>query len=208
LSSAEPEFTFDDAYKGTPPWDIGRPQKEFTRIAKEEFKGKILDSGCGTGENSLYFASLGFQVVGADFSKRAVEKARGKAMARGLKAKVTFVVSDALNPSDELKREEPFDTIVDCGLYHAFEGSDTDKYIENIRKLLKPGGTFFMMCFSDLQEGEWGPRRVPKSEIEQKFSVGWTINYIKDALFENNDPKLTPPSGARAWLASVSKSSS
>ncbi len=193
-------------YAGVPPWDIGRPQREFVRISSEgELQGKILDSGCGTGENSLYLASRGLQVVGVDFSNRALEKAKAKATLRKTKGEVRFILSDALNPSPELLKEVPFDTIIDSGLYHAFDGKDTDTYVSNLFRLLKPRGTYVVMCFSDLQEGDWGPRRVPKNEFAQKFTDGWKINYIKGVRFENNDPKLAGPLGARAWLASITK---
>ncbi|MCZ7391853.1 MAG: hypothetical protein ABOK23_03925 [Candidatus Methanoperedens sp.] len=54
---------FDSAYEGIPPWDIGRPQNEFIRLAEDgEISGRVLDVGCGTGENALYLAGLGFEV--------------------------------------------------------------------------------------------------------------------------------------------------
>ena len=205
LSQGDPEqFSFDDAYQGAPPWDIGRPQKELVKVAsRAEIKGKVLDLGCGTGENSLYFASLGVKVVGADFSSRAIKKAKVKASERKSNAK--FVVSDALNPSNELLNLSPFETIVDSGLYHAFEGKDSDRYVGNLGRVLSKGGTYLLLCFSDRQEGDWGPRRIPKKEIESRFSGDWKINYIEEAYFENNDPNLTPTTGAKAWLSSITK---
>ena len=54
------ETGFDDAYDGTPPWDIGRPQREVVRLAEAgEITGDVLDVGCGTGENSLWLAEQG-----------------------------------------------------------------------------------------------------------------------------------------------------
>ncbi len=41
--------TFESAYSGQAPWDIGRPQKAFIKVA-DQITGSILDSGCGTGE--------------------------------------------------------------------------------------------------------------------------------------------------------------
>ena len=70
---------FDEIYSGTPPWDIGRAQREFTILEERgEITGSILDVGCGTGENSLYFARLGHKVVGVDFAPTAIEKALEK----------------------------------------------------------------------------------------------------------------------------------
>jgi hypothetical protein len=48
---------FNTSYKGTPPWDIGRPQKEFVDlVSRGEIHGSVLDIGCGTGEHALFFA--------------------------------------------------------------------------------------------------------------------------------------------------------
>ena len=77
---------FNEAYKGTPPWDIGRPQAEFVRIASEgEIKGRVLDIGCGTGENAMFFAGLGLEAWGLDGAPLAIEKAKKKALERGVR---------------------------------------------------------------------------------------------------------------------------
>ena len=47
--------TFETAYAGQAPWDIGRPQQAFLDVA-DRITGSVLDAGCGTGKNGLYFA--------------------------------------------------------------------------------------------------------------------------------------------------------
>ena len=47
-------YTADQA----PPWDIGRPQPVFTHLAEQGLlRARLLDSGCGTGENTMMAAS-------------------------------------------------------------------------------------------------------------------------------------------------------
>jgi 2-polyprenyl-3-methyl-5-hydroxy-6-metoxy-1,4-benzoquinol methylase len=58
--------TFASIYAGQVPWDIGRPQKVFIDVANE-VTGSILDAGCGTGDNALFFASRGHDVTGIDY---------------------------------------------------------------------------------------------------------------------------------------------
>jgi 2-polyprenyl-3-methyl-5-hydroxy-6-metoxy-1,4-benzoquinol methylase len=103
--------SWDDAYAGdTPaPWDIGRPQPAFVRLAdKGLLLGRLLDSGCGTGEQTLLAAAHGADALGIDVSPRAIKQARGKAAERGLN--VRFEVADALRLGD---LGLTFDTIID-----------------------------------------------------------------------------------------------
>ena len=190
---------FDESYKGTPPWDIGRPQNEFLLLEKRgEIKGSILDIGCGTGENSLYFANLGHQVVGVDLSSRAIEKARAKAKERKIE-NVTFEIMDALKLS---RLERTFDNELDCGLFHTFTDVQRKKYVKSLQYVLAPGGKYFMLCFSDLEPEGWGgPRRVTQEEIRGSFSAGWKANYINDARLETRFHS----DGGRAWLSSITR---
>ena len=79
--SAEPGF--NPAYRGTPPWDISRPQAEFVRLEESgEIRGSVLDVGCGTGEHVLYLARRGHEAWGIDSAPLAIEKAREIGAAR------------------------------------------------------------------------------------------------------------------------------
>ena len=81
--------SWDAAYAGStpPPWDLGRPQPAFVRLAEQGLlAGQVLDVGCGTGEQTLLAASSGAEALGVDVSPLALEQARGKAAARGIPA--------------------------------------------------------------------------------------------------------------------------
>ena len=123
---------FDDAYRGTPPWDIGGPQPAFVALAEQGvIQGSVLDAGCGTGENALYFASLGHETWGMDGAPAAIEQARQKAPERGLP--VEFRVHDAL-ALEGLGRT--FDTVTDSGLFHVFGDEDRARYVESLGHVL------------------------------------------------------------------------
>ena len=188
---------FDSAYRGTPPWDIGRPQKEFVELVRRgEITGSVLDIGCGTGEHALFFAGEGHEVWGVDSAPLAIQKAKEKAAARGLL--VHFLVLDALDLSG-LHRK--FDTATDSGLFHTLSDEDRPLFVDNLAAVLSPGGKYFMLCFSDQEPGGYGPRRITKGEIEDSFRDGWSINYIRATTFESR----TRAEGPHAWLSSISK---
>jgi 2-polyprenyl-3-methyl-5-hydroxy-6-metoxy-1,4-benzoquinol methylase len=101
--------TFESAYAGQAPWDIGRPHKAFLEVA-DQITGTILDAGCGTGENALFFTSRGQKVTGIDFLAEPISRAKKEAAERGVPA--TFLVMDAL-ALQELP--EVFDSVIDNG---------------------------------------------------------------------------------------------
>ncbi|HEY9207107.1 MAG TPA: class I SAM-dependent methyltransferase [Candidatus Methanoperedens sp.] len=188
---------FNSAYEGIPPWDIGRPQQEFIRLEeKGEIQVSVLDVGCGTGENALYLAGLGHEVWGVDIAPKAIEKARIKAKERGLRA--TFLVCDALN-LQSLGRT--FDTVIDSGLFHVLSDEERPVFTRSLASVLRSGGRYYMLCFSEYEPGSWGPRHVTQAEIRATFRNGWEINYIREARFESN----SHDNGARAWLSSITK---
>ncbi len=53
--------SWDTAYaegSAPAPWDIGRPQPAFARLADRGLlAGRVLDAGCGTGEHTLLAAA-------------------------------------------------------------------------------------------------------------------------------------------------------
>jgi SAM-dependent methyltransferase len=188
---------FDQSYEGVPPWDIGRPQQEFVGLAEEgQITGTVLDVGCGTGEHVLYLASRGFEVWGVDSSPRAIEKARAKSAQRGLVA--TLLVFDALKIE---KLGRTFDTVIDSGFFHSLSDDERARFVEGLAKVLKAGGRYFMLCFSEKEPGSEGPRRVTQAEIREAFQEGWSISYIRKATFESNRHSR----GARAWLAAITR---
>lgn len=191
-----PADWFESAYEGTPPWDIGRAQPAIVRLAESgQIAGRVLDVGCGTGEHVLFLAQRGYDAVGIDGAPTAIGKARSKANERGLSAQ--FEVADALNLP---RPERPFDTVIDSGLFHVFPDEERVRFRDSLATVIRPGGIYFMMCFSEREPGNWGPRRVTQQEIRSTFGTGWRVNYIEPSAFDTNQGK------ARAWLASISRS--
>jgi SAM-dependent methyltransferase len=196
---ARPPHDFDAIYAAeTPPgWDIGRPQPAFERLAESgELVGRVLDVGCGTGEHALLAASLGYEAVGVDLSNRAIEMAKTKAAERGVKAR--FVVADALQLGD---LGEQFDTVLDCGLYHVLDDEERERYVASVAAVVPRGGRLHMLCFSDLQPGDWGPRRVTKDEVRGSLLAEWDVESIDPAVID-----LTwDPAGAHAWQVAATR---
>jgi 2-polyprenyl-3-methyl-5-hydroxy-6-metoxy-1,4-benzoquinol methylase len=112
----------------SPPWDIGRPQVAFARLAAGGLlEGEVLDVGCGTGEQAMVAAASGADVTGIDISPAAIDRARRKAADRGLR--VRFEVGDAL---DLAALGRGFEVIIDSGVFHVFDDADRARYVASL----------------------------------------------------------------------------
>jgi SAM-dependent methyltransferase len=195
--TAPDRTTFATLYAGQAPWDIGKAQKTFLNAA-DRIRGSILDAGCGTGDNALYFAGRGHKVTGIDFLEEPIARAKRKAAEQGVSA--TFIVMDALALKD---LPEVFDSAIDSGLFHVFSDEDRKKYVAGLATVLKPDGKLFLICFSDEEPGSQGPRRVSRKELQETFAEGWSIECIEASRFEVR-PDLKDLSfsegGPKAWF--------
>ncbi len=186
---------FDATYTGTPPWDIGRPQPALVGMVPAGLiRGRVLDIGCGTGEHALLAAGLGLDATGVDAAPRAVAIAQRKARERDLPAR--FLVADAL---DLEPLGERFDTVLDCGLFHVFDDDERPRFAASLGAVVEPGGHYFMLCFSDREPGDWGPRRVRQEEIRAVFTGDWQVVSIEPAEIDITGPART----AQSWLATI-----
>lgn len=193
---------FEKAYDGQPPWDIEGPQPEIARLAEAgAIGGTVLDVGCGTGENALYLAGRGLDVWGIDFIPQAIERARAKALERGLS--VHLQVGDALK-LEGLGRT--FDTVIDSGLFHTFSDEERSVFIRGLARVIRPGGAGLILCFSDEEPPGQGPRRVSREEIVAAFREWWEVESIAETRFRAIDDPETPrfsPGGPRAYLITI-----
>ena len=177
-------MNWNEAYKGTPPWDIGHPQSVFEALIKdgEIMPGRALDIGCGRGDNAIMLAINGCDVTGIDIVEDAITDAKAKAIKHHVK--VNFVVRDVLQ-IDRLFMEAEFDFVIDSGLFNAMTDEERPVFTQQVRRVLKPGGRYFMLCFSDKEPGDYGPRRISKPEIESTFTPLFNIIYIKDSALDS-----------------------
>jgi 2-polyprenyl-3-methyl-5-hydroxy-6-metoxy-1,4-benzoquinol methylase len=192
---------WDRSYEGDQkaPWDIGRPQPAFIRLAEQGLlAGRLLDAGCGTGEQSLLAAAHGADVTGVDVSPLAIEAARAKAADRGIT--VNFQVGDVL---DLGQLPVTFDTVIDSGVFHVFDDADRARYVASLASAVRPGATLYLMCFSDRQPGTVGPRRVSRDELVAAFADGWDVAEIVADTFDINTGWGFGTEQPHAWRATI-----
>lgn len=186
---------FESAYETTPPWDIGTPQPCFASLAEEgRLSGRVLDVGCGTGEHVLLAAAAGCEATGIDVASSAIRLAQAKADERGIAAR--FVVADARKLG---ALGEQFDSALDCGLFHVFDDDDRSLFVDSLARVVRSGGRYLMLCFSEDEPPGWGPRRVTQAEIRSAFADGWEVEDIEAAELH----VTLRPEPVRSWFAVI-----
>jgi len=186
-------------HDGPAPWDVGRPQPAIVRLASEGgFVGAVLDAGCGTGENSLHVASLGLPVLGVDVAETALATAREKARDRGLEAE--FAAADAFQ-LERLGRR--FSTVLDCGLFHTFDGEERPQYVASLVSVTEHDGTLYVLCFR-ADGPDTGPHPISQEELRVAFhpGTGWNVVAIEPDRVQT---RYHDDDGAPAWLATIKR---
>ena len=173
MSNQQPEkrdlvAAFEAAYSSTPAWDIGHPKPAFAALARDgRLDGDAPDVGCGTGEHALMATQPGATPSALTCPQPRSASAEAKAQERGTSAQ--FVVGEALHPES---LGEQFDLVLDCGLFHIFEDGDRRAFVESLARVVRTGGRYLTLCFSDEEPPGWGPRRITQAEIRGAFAPG------------------------------------
>jgi ubiquinone/menaquinone biosynthesis C-methylase UbiE len=105
---------------------------------------KVLEVGCGPGANVWFLAREGLDAYGMDGSSTAIAQAGERLSSEGLQA--TLMVADATClPYDA----GTFDAVIDCECVYANDVDSSKKILSEVNRVLKPGGEFFSLSFTD-----------------------------------------------------------
>jgi 2-polyprenyl-3-methyl-5-hydroxy-6-metoxy-1,4-benzoquinol methylase len=170
------------------PWHSGQPDGRLIQLINQKRipKGRVLDMCSGDGTNSIYLASKGFDVFGVDISSTAVRIARRRCEKRNVSC--AYEVGDVLSIAPRKK----FDLVFDRGCFHHMSEEDKPRYINTVKRLLRPGGKFFLLCFSDKNPPY--KKNLSKEDIKGHFGHDFRIHFIKDSVHRE------PPRGTKRYL--------
>ncbi len=189
----------DRIYKNIPleeiPWNIETPPDALVELVDS---GKVkpcktIDLGCGAGNYAIYLASRGFDVTGIDISPAAIKIARENAKKKGVKG--SFLVADVLGDLDEVR--ETFDFAYDWEMLHHIFPDKRKKYVQNVHKILNPGGKYLSVCFSekDMEFGVSGKYRETRLGTLLYFSSEDELRELFEPYFNIKELKMIEISG-------------
>jgi SAM-dependent methyltransferase len=147
-------FAYRVMYRvGFTPWDTERVPSALRALVEGPDAppaGRALDIGCGTGTQSVYLASHGWEVTGVDAVDRPLARARDRSRAAGVT--VDWVRGDVTRLG-ELRLAPGFTLVFDRGCFHGLGDSGQAACAAALTELAAPGATLLLMAMA--------PNRVP-----------------------------------------------
>ena len=175
------------------PWDTGRVSSELMQVVHEQRvrPGNALELGCGTGANSVFLATNGFQVVAVDSSVTAIDRAIARADAA--KARARFRWADALELPADL--DHPYDFVFDRRCYECLREHHRDQYLAAVDRITQVGSCFLLLVKSRESDRDWFHKEqvgdelsgMLKNEIVEDFGPRFEFSWIRQFRFDGSD---------------------
>ena len=166
--------SFDNTYDENPEM-FGHPYKELQDyFNKRTRRGTLLDLGCGQGRDSIFLASLGYQVTAVDSSKVGINQMIKKAQTMGLE--IDGIVNDIQN----LKLQRKFDVILFDMLLHGFEDSTQLELLGKYSNYLNQDGILCIVYPDDFRVDHF-------MKMLKSFRTSWNL---LDEITINDIPKI------------------
>jgi SAM-dependent methyltransferase len=156
-------------------WNRAKPPAELVALVEGPSAlpaGRALDLGCGTGTDTIYLATHGWDVTGVDMTPKALAIAQCNATAAGVTPR--FIHGDVTR-LDDLGVGDGYTLVLDFGCFHTLPSDRRTPYVTDVSHAAAPGATLLMFGFrrrgiAPMQAG------MSVDEVRQRFtSADWEL---------------------------------
>lgn len=192
---------FNQAYQERSPrqheWTAGTANPEIVNLVYEGIipvGSKVLEIGCGLGTESIFLAVRGMNVTALDISAEAIEV--GRRLANAYDVEVDWRVGDVLKME---VADKEYDVVSDQGCFHHMTNEERPQYLQEVLRVLKPGGMFILRCFSDKIPGGPQPRRISSDELLDMFHPALKLEHMELILSFSTEQRTRPQGWFTIW---------
>lgn len=151
---------------------------------------RVLDLGCGPGQESYLFSELGFNVTGLDFSKEMIKRAKKLKQSSN---QPNFIVGDMMKLTEYFE-DNTFDAVwANASILH-IRKNDLQEVLKGITSVSKDGAKIFIRLKSGENITLFVKEKKYTKETVREFTI-WTkegflkqikkVNWKLDNFFEN-----------------------
>lgn len=178
-----------------------KPGRLMLKIKKYLTRGTILDAGCGDGKNALYLEKHGYQVIGFDESRQAINGLRNRFARAHWTPRGKYTVQDI----STVTISGQYDALVSYGLFHSLPQRKRLTAHRALQRLVKPKGFIFFTCLTDAlpipSRHGTDKMNLPTLKEIKKLFIHWKIKYIKQGIIrENHHPVIGQHRHSAVWI--------
>ena len=159
----------DSLYRELPPdripWNMSAPPDELVALVESGWVRPCdaVDLGCGAGNYAVWLAETGFSMTGLDLSTVALSMAQQLAEKRAVSCR--FLQVDLTQPLANADLVAGFDFAYDWEVLHHVFPEQREVFVANVHRMLRPGGKYFSLCFSEHDRYFEGTGHLRRSHI-------------------------------------------
>src|SRR5262249_42522551 len=158
-------------------------RKKLIELAHPRPADSILEVGCGTGTLLLLMkrSDPGLKIVGLDPDPKALARAKRKSVKAGVEIQFDQGFSDELPYPDA-----SFDRIFSSFMFHHLKEDEKKGTLREVRRVLKPGGSFYLLDFAGPDNRDGGLTRWLHTSHRLKDNAEEKVcALIREAGFQN-----------------------
>lgn len=182
----EPTFDIDKPgfwelcyQQGRTPWEYGSHAPPLETFQKSPYRlppGKVAVLGCGTGNDALFLAQQGYEVIGIDFAPTALQASHQKFLQAGLAGKNAYLLQRDIFDLHEYTGY--FDSIFEHTCFCSLDPANRRRYMFAARDILKPGGKLLALWWIAERRGHGLPFSVSRDEIFELFDGVFSFDIV------------------------------
>jgi len=134
--------------------------------------GRALDIGCGTGTDTIYLSTHGWDVTAIDMVPKALAAARRKAAAAGVTPR--FIEGDVTHLQD-LGVGDGYTLLLDFGCFHTLPVDQRPGYVSNVAHPAAAGATLLLYGFTRPPKAAPMHAGITTEEVQQRFDPDWKL---------------------------------
>jgi SAM-dependent methyltransferase len=157
-------------------WQRPAPPAELVAIVEGPAPlpaGRALDLGCGTGTDTIYLASHGWEVTAVDMVPQALATARRRADGAGVAPR--FILGDVTR-LHELDVGDGYTLLLDFGCFHTLPEDQRPAHVTSVSRAAAPDATLLLYGFRRPPRAAPMHAGVTPEEVERRFvPAGWNV---------------------------------
>lgn len=160
---------------------------EFEHLLDKD--ARILEAGCGEGQNVLYLAQQGYKAIDAfDLSENGIEKVHRRCAAKGLC--LNAYVADLTSYTFE----KQYDLVMCFGTLHFVPKDTWKQFIADAKVNTSVGGIHIMQVFTDVVQitedlAPFAVGMAKDGELREQY-LDWEILQFKSYVFDDQHDHL------------------